>query len=85
MSGTPPYYTQAFSPLPGRCFRLVAGGEGGGRSTARTRPSGGAFPCPQRPPLPGRGMRGRKQRRLDGALLAMAVLPIPAVAFHYAS
>ena len=30
MSGTAPYYTQAFSPLPGRCFRLVSGGEGGG-------------------------------------------------------
>ena len=30
MSGTAPSYTQAFSPLPGRCFRLVAGGEGGG-------------------------------------------------------
>ena len=30
MSGTAPYYTQAFSPLPGRCFRLVASGEGGG-------------------------------------------------------
>ena len=27
MSGTAPY-TQAFSPLPGRCFRLVSGGEG---------------------------------------------------------
>jgi|RhiMetdeSRZDD1v2_1073273.scaffolds.fasta_scaffold07571_3 hypothetical protein len=24
MSGTAPYYTQAFSPLPDRCFRLVA-------------------------------------------------------------
>ena len=30
MSGTAPYYTQAFSALPGRCFRLVSGGEGGG-------------------------------------------------------
>ena len=29
MSGTAPYYMQAFSPLPGRCFRLVAGDEGG--------------------------------------------------------
>ena len=27
MSGTAPY-TQAFSPLPDRCFRLVSGGEG---------------------------------------------------------
>ena len=25
MSGTAPYYTQAFSPLPGRCCRLVSG------------------------------------------------------------
>jgi len=24
MSGTAPYYTQAFSPLPGRCFRYEA-------------------------------------------------------------
>jgi hypothetical protein len=30
MSGTAPYYTQALSPLPGRGFRLVSGGEGGG-------------------------------------------------------
>ncbi len=30
MSGTAPDYTQAFSPLPDRCFRLVSGGEGGG-------------------------------------------------------
>ena len=30
MSGTALYDTQAFSPLPGRCFRLVSGGEGGG-------------------------------------------------------
>jgi hypothetical protein len=30
MSGTAPYYTQAFSPLPDRCFRLVASqGEAG--------------------------------------------------------
>jgi hypothetical protein len=29
MSGTAPYHTQVFSPLPGRCFCLVAGGEGG--------------------------------------------------------
>ena len=30
MSGTAPYDTQAFSPLPGRRFRFVSGGEGGG-------------------------------------------------------
>jgi hypothetical protein len=30
MSGTALYDTQAFSPLPGRSFRLVSGGEGGG-------------------------------------------------------
>ena len=29
MSGTAPHYTQAFSPLPGRCYCLVSGGEGG--------------------------------------------------------
>jgi hypothetical protein len=29
VSGTAPYYAEAFSPLPGRCFRLVArGGQG---------------------------------------------------------
>ena len=29
-AGAAPYYAQAFSPMPGRCFRLVAhGGEGG--------------------------------------------------------
>ena len=27
MSGTAPY-TQAFSPLPDRCFRVVSSGEG---------------------------------------------------------
>ena len=41
MSDTAPYYMQAFSPLPRRCFRLVSGGEGGGPTTARSRPSGG--------------------------------------------
>jgi hypothetical protein len=30
MSGTAPYYMQAFSPLPGRGFRLIFGREGGG-------------------------------------------------------
>jgi hypothetical protein len=30
VSGTAPYYAEAFSPLPGRCFRLAARhGEGG--------------------------------------------------------
>jgi hypothetical protein len=29
MSGTEPYYMQAFSPLPDRCYCLVSGGEGG--------------------------------------------------------
>jgi hypothetical protein len=29
MSGTAPYDMQAFSPLPGRCFRLIGrGGQG---------------------------------------------------------
>jgi hypothetical protein len=30
-AGSAPYYAETFSPLPGRCFRLVAraGGEGG--------------------------------------------------------
>ena len=30
MSGTAPYYMQAFSPLSGRCYCLVSGGKGGG-------------------------------------------------------
>jgi hypothetical protein len=35
VSGTAPYYAEAFFPLPGRCFRLVSrGGEGGGPRTA---------------------------------------------------
>jgi hypothetical protein len=46
MNSTAPYYTQAFSPLPDRCFRLVYGGEGGGPTTARSRPSGGAPSVP---------------------------------------
>jgi ureidoglycolate hydrolase len=46
MSGTAPYSTQAFPPLPGRCFRLVSSGEGGSPTTARTRPSGGAPSLP---------------------------------------
>ena len=25
-----PYYAQAFAALPGRCFRFISGGEGGG-------------------------------------------------------
>ena len=30
MSGTAPYYAEAFYPMPGRCFRLISGGEGSG-------------------------------------------------------
>ena len=52
MSGTAPYYTQALSPLPGRCFRLVSGGEGGGPTH-----------CPE-PPVwrPFRTPNGRRYR-----------------------
>ena len=57
MSGTAPYYTQAFSPLPGRCFRLVSGGEGGGPTHCPEPPVWRALPHPQRPTLPGRGVR----------------------------
>jgi hypothetical protein len=46
MSGTAPYDTQAFSPLPGRSFRLVAGGEGGGPTHCPEPPSGGPLPYP---------------------------------------
>jgi hypothetical protein len=38
MSGTAPYCTQAFSPLPGRRLRLISGGEGGSPT-----------PCPEPP------------------------------------
>jgi hypothetical protein len=30
MSGTAPYYSEAFFPMPGWCFRSKSGGEGGG-------------------------------------------------------
>jgi hypothetical protein len=58
MSGTAPYYTQAFSPLPGRCFRLVSGGEGGGPTHCPEPPVWRGPFRTQRPPLPGRGVRG---------------------------
>jgi hypothetical protein len=59
MSGAAPYYTQAFSPLPDRCFCLVSGGEGGGPTDCPEPPVWrGTFRAPQRPPLPGRGVRG---------------------------
>jgi hypothetical protein len=53
MSGTAPYYTQAFSPLPDRCFRLVSGGEGGGPTH-----------CPESPVWRGtfRARNGRRYR-----------------------
>jgi hypothetical protein len=58
VSGTAPYYAEAFSPLPGRCFRLVA------RGGQRAGPLPGAarlarlLAGPERPPLPGQGLRG---------------------------
>jgi hypothetical protein len=53
MSGTAPYYRQAFWPLPDRCFRLVSGGEGGGPTH-----------CPEPPTLcgPFRAPSGRRYR-----------------------
>jgi hypothetical protein len=36
MSGTAPYSMQAFSPLPGRCYCVVSGGEGGGSTHCPT-------------------------------------------------
>jgi len=51
MSGTVPYCTQVFSPLPDRCFRLVSGGEGGGTTH-----------CPE-PPVWRRLFRARNGRR----------------------
>jgi len=58
-AGTAPYYAEAFYPMPSRCFRLVSGGEGGG-PTHCPEPLvwRGPLPYPQRPPLPGRGVRG---------------------------
>jgi hypothetical protein len=59
MSGTAPYDTQAFSPLPGRCFCLVSGGEGGGPTHCPEPPVWrGPFRAPKLPPLPVRGVRG---------------------------
>ena len=43
MSGTAPYYMQAFSPLPGRCFRLV--GRGGRGPTPCPEPVAWRGPC----------------------------------------
>jgi hypothetical protein len=40
MSGTAPYHTQVFSPLPGRCFCWSLAARAA-RPTAWTRPSGG--------------------------------------------
>jgi hypothetical protein len=51
---TAPYYAQAFSPLPGRCFRFVSrGGEGDGPT-----------PCPEPPTWRGpfRAPNGRRYR-----------------------
>jgi hypothetical protein len=51
--GSAPYYTEAFSPLPGRCFRLV------------TRPGeGGPVHCPEPPTWRGswRAPNGRRYR-----------------------
>jgi hypothetical protein len=53
-AGAAPYYAQAFSPLPGRCFRLV------------TRPGEGGSPihCPEPPVWRGawRAPDGRRYR-----------------------
>jgi len=66
MSGTAPSYTQAFSPLPGRCFRLVSGGGGGGPTHCPEPPVWrGPLPCPQRPPLPARQRPADARRRLE--------------------
>jgi hypothetical protein len=58
MSGTAPYDTQAFSPVPGRCFRLVSGGQGGGPTHCPEPPAGrGPFHTPN-----GRRDRSRRAR-----------------------
>ena len=51
--GTAPYYAEAFFPMPGRCFRLVSGGEGDGPTH-----------CPEPPRLAGtfRASNGRRCR-----------------------
>jgi hypothetical protein len=58
MSGAAPYYTQALSPLPGRCFRLVASqGEAGPTHCSEPVAWRGSWRAPKRALLPGRGLR----------------------------
>ena len=64
-----PYYAEAFSPLPGRCFRMVAHhGEAWADALPRAGGLARVVAGAERPPLPGRGLRrppaatGRGQR-----------------------
>jgi hypothetical protein len=52
MSGTAPYYTEAFFPTPSRCFRPVSSGNEGGGPTH----------CPEPPTWRG-AFRARNGRR----------------------
>ena len=56
MAGAP-YYAKAFSPLPGRCFRLVARpGEGGPTHCPEPVALARIVAGTEQPPLPGRGL-----------------------------
>jgi hypothetical protein len=53
-----PYYAEAFSRLPGRCFRLVAHhGEAGPTPCPEPVAWRGSMQAPKRPLLPGRDLR----------------------------
>jgi hypothetical protein len=57
MSGAP-YYAEAFSPLPGGCFRMVTRQPGAGPTHCSDPRRGGAASGPGRPPPHGRGVPG---------------------------
>jgi hypothetical protein len=57
MSGTAPYYTQAFSPLPGRYFLLVASQGEAGPTHCPEPVAWRVLASAERAPLPGRGLR----------------------------
>jgi hypothetical protein len=74
MSGAAPYYTQAYSPLPGRCFCLVSGGEGGGPAHCPEPPVWrGPFRAPNgRRYRPARAPGGCSEAKVDDYLAAYA-------------
>ena len=58
MSGTAPYDRQAFSPLPGRCFRLIGRGGQGPAPLPGAARLAWVLAGAEWPPLPGRGVPG---------------------------